>query len=96
VPPERHTLTSPLCAAAASAQLQALSEKERQLGAARQRASALEAEVADLERECALRQAQEAALKEAVRDLERELQRQRLPGKQGAAGGGYAYGDCWR
>lgn len=44
---------------AASAQLSALAEKERELGAARQRAAGLEAELADLERECALRQAQE-------------------------------------
>ncbi|KAL4857882.1 UDP-glucuronosyltransferase 3A2 [Chlorella vulgaris] len=62
-------------------QLSALAEKERELAAARQRASTLEAEVADLEQECVLRQAQETALKEAVRDLEREMERQRLPGK---------------
>lgn len=64
-------------------QLSALAEKERELAAARQRASTLEAEVADLEQECVLRQAQETALKEAVRDLEREMERQRLPGKTG-------------
>lgn len=44
---------------AATAQLSALGEKERELAAARQRANTLEAELADLERECALRQAQE-------------------------------------
>lgn len=71
---------------AASAQLSALADRERELAAARQRAEALEAEVADLERECSLRQAQEQALKEAVRDLEREIERQRLPGKQGESG----------
>ncbi len=44
---------------AATAQLSALGEKERELSVARQRANTLEAELADLERECALRQAQE-------------------------------------
>lgn len=47
------------CHHAATAQLSALGEKERELAAARQRANTLEAELADLERECALRQAQE-------------------------------------
>jgi RNA 3'-terminal phosphate cyclase len=84
----------PRCARpAASQQLSALAEKERELAAARQRAAALEAELAEVERECALRQAQEAALKEAVRDLQREMERQRLPGRTGAGAGVQLWGE---
>lgn len=55
------SLMSPVEAAGAQAasQLSALAGKDRELAAARQRAAALEAELADLEQECALRQAQE-------------------------------------
>lgn len=44
---------------AATSQLAALAEKEREVAAARQRTAGVEAELADLEQECALRQAQE-------------------------------------